>query len=55
MPKGVIQIKWTPENDTKLLLAIVAVHNIKVDNNAVAKAFGKYGLYSEHDSLLTSR
>ena len=40
MPKGHKLISWSPENDTKLLLAIIAVHNVKVDNNAVVKAFG---------------
>jgi hypothetical protein len=40
MPKGQKQISWTHENETKLFLCIIAAHDIKVDYNKVAKAFG---------------
>lgn len=41
MPKGQAAVRWSPELDSKLLLTIIAVQNIQIDYNAVAKAFGK--------------
>ncbi|MCJ1462306.1 hypothetical protein MMC07_000906 [Pseudocyphellaria aurata] len=40
MPKGQAAVIWTPENDVKLFLTILAVQAIQVDFAAVAKAFG---------------
>ncbi len=42
MPKGQKIVDWTPENEAKLFHTIIAVHDIKVDNAKVAKAFGKF-------------
>jgi len=41
MPTGQKTIVWTAANDERLLLSILAVHNIKVDGPSVAKVFGK--------------
>lgn len=40
MPKGQPAVRWTAELDGKLLLTIIAVHNIQIDYDVVAKAFG---------------
>lgn len=40
MPKGQAAVRWSPELDGKLLLTIIAVQNIQIDYDAVAKAFG---------------
>lgn len=42
MPVGVTLVHWTPENDTKLFLTILAVHDVKIDVAKVAAAFGKF-------------
>lgn len=44
MPKGQKIIDWTPENESKLLHTIMAVHDVKVDYDKVAAAFGKFCL-----------
>lgn len=41
MPKGQAAVRWSPELDGKLLLTIIAVQNIQIDYDAVAKAFGR--------------
>lgn len=40
MPRGYKIVDWTPANETKLLHAIIAVHDIKLDYAEVAKQFG---------------
>lgn len=40
MPRGHKIVDWTPANETKLLHAIIAVHDIKIDYTEVAKQFG---------------
>lgn len=41
MPKGQKLIDWTPENDVRLMLTILALENIHPNCEAVASAFGK--------------
>ena len=41
MPKGQKLISWDAENEIKLLYAILAVHDIKIDYPKVAAIFGK--------------
>ena len=41
MPKGQKLIDWTPENDAKLFLTILAVENVHPNSENVAKAFGE--------------
>lgn len=41
MPKGQAAIIWSPENDVKLFLTVLAVQGITVDYAAVANAFGQ--------------
>ena len=41
MPKGQKLIDWTPENDARLVLTILAVKNLHPNCEAVASAFGK--------------
>ena len=41
MPKGQKLIDWTPENDARLMLTILALENIHPNCEAVASAFGK--------------
>ncbi|KAL9068288.1 MAG: hypothetical protein Q9161_006314 [Pseudevernia consocians] len=40
MPKGQKLIDWTPENDAKLFLTILAVENVHPNSENVARAFG---------------
>ena len=40
MPKGQKLIDWTPENDARLVLTILAVENLHPNCEAVASAFG---------------
>ena len=40
MPKGEKLIIWTEANETKLLHAILAVHDIKLDYPKIAALFG---------------
>lgn len=42
MPTGQKTIAWTQENVSKLFGCILVVHDIKIDNDAVAKAFGMF-------------
>ena len=53
MPKGQKLIDWTPENDARLILTIIAVANIHPNCEAVAAAFGE--LYPSTRSLLFPR
>lgn len=41
MPQGQAAVTWTPENDVKLFLTVLAVQAVQVDYAAVAKVFGK--------------
>lgn len=41
MPKGQKLIDWTPENDARLMLTILAVENVHPNCEAVAAAFGE--------------
>ena len=41
MPTGQKLIEWTPENDAKLFLTILAVENVHPNCEAVASAFGE--------------
>lgn len=49
MPKGQAAVRWTAELDGKLLLTIIAVQNIQIDYDAVAKAFGKSSPVEAHE------
>ena len=49
MPKGQPAVRWTAELDAKLLLTIIAVQNIQIDYDAVAKAFGKSSPVEAHE------
>ena len=40
MPKGVKAITWTPDNDARLFLTILAVENVKPNLKKVAEVFG---------------
>lgn len=52
MPKGHAAIHWTAENDSKLFLTVLAVHNIQINYVSVAKAFGQFTLpHSPLDEL----
>ena len=42
MPTGQKSIAWTQENVSKLFGSILVVHDIKIDYDAVAKAFGMF-------------
>ena len=46
MPKGQKAIDWTPENDARLLLTILAVENVHPNYEAVATAFGEPVLFT---------
>lgn len=41
MPQGHSAVSWTPENDVKLFLTVLAVQRIQVDCDTVAKSFGQ--------------
>lgn len=41
MPKRQKAIDWTPANDARLILTILAVENVHPNCEAVATAFGK--------------
>jgi len=41
MPTGQKLVIWTPDNETKLFHAIIAVHDLKLDYTKVAAVFGK--------------
>lgn len=45
MPTGQKSIAWTQENVSKLFGSILVVHDIKIDYDAVAKAFGTFLAY----------
>lgn len=42
MPKGQKFVDWTPENDKKLFLTVLAVNNVQIDYAKVAAAFSKF-------------
>lgn len=46
MPSGHKSIAWTQENVSKLFGSILIVHDIKIDYDAVAKAFGTFLAFS---------
>lgn len=48
MPKGQKTIDWTPANDARLLLTIVAVENLHPNHEKVATAFGKFSPSGAH-------
>ena len=49
MPKGQKFIDWTPENDAKLLVTILAVENVHPNCENVAAAFGEPCLISKEN------
>ena len=52
MPTGQKLIDWTPENDAKLFLTILAVENVHPNCEAVASAFGEQPHLPSKHSLL---
>ena len=51
MPTGQKLIDWTPENDAKLFLTILAVENVHPNCEAVASAFGQQPQLPSKNSL----
>ena len=54
MPTGQKTIIWTAANDERLLLSILAVHNVTVDSATVAKVFGKTALSVSYYNVVIS-
>ena len=52
MPTGQKLIDWTPENDAKLFLTILAVENVHPNCEAIAAAFGEQSLLLSKRSLV---
>lgn len=45
MVQGLPAVKWTPENNAKLLQALVIMHAGVLDYKKLAAIFGKFAMY----------
>lgn len=52
MVQGTPAVKWTPENNAKLLAAIVTFHSGVIDLKQLAAVFGKYIFAQIYASLV---